>query len=136
MVTDLNGQSVDDFLRAVGVRFTVTPSTAPVKPEHTGVFGMYVDRRWYHLTIRPDLVPTLDPVRRLDVSVLSDQLLGPILGITDLRRDTRIDFVGGIRGLGELERRVDQCGIDDNKAIAFSMHPTPRPCLLYTASGV
>ena len=84
VVTDLNGHSVDDFLKAVGERFTVSAATAPVKPERTGTFGMYVDGHWHHLTIRPDLAPTTDPVRRLDVSVLSDQLLGPILGITDL----------------------------------------------------
>ncbi len=135
VVTDLNGHSVDDFLKAVGERFTVSAATAPVKPERTGTFGMYVDGHWHHLTIRPDLAPTTDPVRRLDVSVLSDQLLGPILGITDLRRDTRIDFVGGIRGLGELERRVDQGGIGDKKAVAFSMHPTPMADLMSVADA-
>lgn len=135
VVADLNGHSVDDFLKAVGERFTVTASTVPVKPERTGTFGMYVDGRWHHLAIRPDLVPTEDPVRRLDVSVLSEQLLGPILGIVDLRRDTRIDFVGGIRGLAELERRVNQGGGSGNKAVAFSMHPTPMADLMSVADA-
>ena len=120
VVRDLNGHSLESFLKAVGERYTVTPSDQPVHPERTGVCGMYLDDRWYHLAIHPDLVPVADPVRRLDVSVLSEQLLGPILGIADLRRDTRIDFVGGIRGLPELERRVNS----GEMAVAFAMHPT------------
>jgi uncharacterized protein (DUF1015 family) len=118
VVRDLNGHSIESFLKAVGERYTVTPSDQPVHPERTGVCGMYLDRRWYHLSINPDLVPIADPVRRLDVSVLSEQLLDPILGIADLRRDTRIDFVGGIRGLPELERRVNS----GEMAVAFAMH--------------
>ncbi|MBK8743931.1 MAG: DUF1015 domain-containing protein [Propionivibrio sp.] len=135
VVSDLNGHSVDDFLKAVGEHFAVTASTVPVKPERTGTFGMYVDGRWHHLSIRPDFVPTSDPVRRLDVSVLSEQLLGPILGIIDLRRDTRIDFVGGIRGLAELERRVRHGGETGGKAVAFSMHPTPMSDLMSVADA-
>jgi uncharacterized protein (DUF1015 family) len=77
---------------------------------------MYLAGQWYRLTIRPQLIPA-DPVASLDVSLLSDHLLGPLLGITDLRRDKRIDFVGGIRGLGELERRVDS----GDMAVAFAL---------------
>lgn len=135
VVSDLNGHSVNNFVKAVGERFTMTTSTVPVKPGRTGVFGMYVDGRWHHLSIRPDLVPTSDPVRRLDVSVLSEQLLGPILGITDLRRDTRIDFVGGIRGLAELERRVNGGVESGRQAVAFSMHPTPMADLMSVANA-
>ncbi len=131
VVRDLNGLSVEAFLNAVGERYTVTPSDKPVHPERTGVCGMYVAGRWYHLAVNPELVPVADPVRRLDVSVLSEQILGPILGIADLRRDTRIDFVGGIRGLSELEKRVNS----GEMAVAFAMHPTQLSELMSVADA-
>ena len=83
------------------------------------MFGMYLKGQWYRLTIKQGLVPD-DPVKRLDVSVLADNLIAPILGITDPRTDDRIDFVGGIRGLQELERRVDSGEME----VAFSLYPT------------
>ena len=92
---------------------------------------MYLGGRWYRLEIAPSLVPTDDPVRRLDVSLLSDQLLEPILGIGDLRRDKRIDFVGGIRGPAELERRVDS----GEMAVAFAMHATRMGDLMAVADS-
>ena len=92
---------------------------------------MYLADKWYSLTIKPELVPTADPVRRLDVSVLSEQILGPILGIADLRRDKRIDFVGGIRGLPELERRVNS----GEMAVAFAMFPTQMHELMSVADA-
>jgi uncharacterized protein (DUF1015 family) len=131
VVRDLNGLSADAFLKAVGERCAVTPSAAPVKPDRSGTFGMYLDRRWYRLAIRPELVPARDPVRRLDVSVLTEQILGPILNITDLRRDTRIDFVGGIRGLPGLERRVNS----GEMAAAFAMYPTQLAELMSVADA-
>ena len=131
VVRDLNGLSVEKFLAAVGERCSLTPSAAQAAPTRTGNFGMYLDGRWYQLAIRPELVPTQDPVRRLDVSVLSEQILAPILGIADLRRDTRIDFVGGIRGLGELERRVDS----GEMAVAFAMYPTQMSELMSVADA-
>jgi uncharacterized protein (DUF1015 family) len=131
VVRDLNGLSVDAFLAAVGERCTVTPSASPVTPERSGTFGLYLDQRWYHLAIRPEFVPADDPVRRLDVSVLSEQILEPILGIADLRRDTRIDFVGGIRGLPELERRVNS----GEMAVAFAMYPTQLAELMSVADA-
>ena len=131
VVRDLNGLSVEAFLKAVGERCTVTPSASPVTPERSGTFGLYLDRRWYHLAIRPELVPADDPVRRLDISVLSEQILEPILGIADLRRDTRIDFVGGIRGLPELERRVNS----GEMAVAFAMYPTQLAELMSVADA-
>ena len=131
VVRDLNGHSLASFLEAVDQCCTVTPAAAAVRPDAAGVFGMYVAGRWYRLTIRPELVPTEDPVRRLDVSVLSEQILGPILGIADLRRDTRIDFIGGIRGLGELEKRVDS----GEMAVAFSMYPTQLDQLMSVADA-
>lgn len=131
VVRDLNGHSVDSFLKAVAERCSVTPAADAVRPERTGTFGMYLDKRWYHLAIRPELVPAQDPVRRLDVSVLSEQVLGPVLGIADLRRDTRIDFVGGIRGLTELERRVNS----GEMAVAFAMFPTQMSELMSVADA-
>jgi uncharacterized protein (DUF1015 family) len=131
VVKDLNGHSLENFLKAVGERYVLTPSERAVHPERTGVCGMYLAGRWYHLSIRPELVPAGDPVRRLDVSVLSEQLLGPILGIADLRRDTRIDFVGGIRGLPELERRVNS----GEMAVAFAMYPTQLSELMSVADA-
>jgi uncharacterized protein (DUF1015 family) len=131
VVRDLNGLSVAAFLEAVGECCTVTPSAAAAKPERAGDFGLYLDGRWYCLSIRPELVPVQDPVRRLDVSVLTERILGPILNITDLRRDTRIDFVGGIRGLSELERRVNS----GEMAVAFAMYPTPLAELMAVADA-
>lgn len=130
VVRDLNGLSVEAFLLRIGERFAVAPAAAPVKPERPGVVGLYVARRWYRLEIRPDLVPT-DPVQRLDVSLLSNHLLGPVLGIADLRRDQRIDFVGGIRGLPELVRRVDS----GEMACAFALHPTQMADLMAVADA-
>ncbi len=131
VVRDLNGHSVESFLQALAQYASVAPATGRATPQATGTFGMYLDKRWYHLTIKPELVPVQDPVRRLDVSVLSDQILGPVLGIADLRRDTRIDFVGGIRGLGELEKRVDS----GEMAVAFAMFPTQLSELMSVADA-
>ena len=103
-----------------------SPAASGVKPEKPGVVGMYLAGRWYRLEIDPALIPAADPVRRLDVSLLSDQLLAPILGIGDLRRDKRIDFVGGIRGREELERRVDS----GEMAVAFALYPVSMQQLM------
>jgi uncharacterized protein (DUF1015 family) len=131
VVRDLNGLSVEAFLAAVEQRYTLTPARTAVKPEQTGVCGMYLAGRWYRLAIRPELVPVQDPVRRLDVSLLAEQILGPLLGIADLRRDQRIDFVGGIRGLAELEKRVDS----GEMAVAFAMYPTQMAELMSVADA-
>ena len=101
------------------------------KPARTGEFGLYLAGQWYRLVIRPELVPTRDPVARLDVSVLSDQLLAPILNIKDLRRDKRIQFVGGIRGLAELEKRVNS----GEMAAAFALCPTRMEDLMAVAEA-
>ena len=131
VVRDLNGHSVDAVLKLIGERCTVSPSDTAVSPDGSGVFGMYLDGRWYRLAIRPELVPSADPVRRLDVSVLSEQILAPVFGIADLRRDTRIEFVGGIRGLPELERRVNS----GDMAVAFAMYPTQMCELMSVADA-
>jgi len=131
VVRDLNGLSPEAFLARIAEHFSVTPADDRVKPEKTGVVGLYLGGRWYRLAIKPSLIPLADPVRRLDVSLLSDYLLAPILGIADLRRDKRIDFVGGIRGLAELERRVD----NGEMAVAFALYPTPMPELMAVADS-
>jgi uncharacterized protein (DUF1015 family) len=131
VVKDLNGLSEADFLARVGERFAVTPSDAQARPARPGECGLYLRGRWFRLAIRPELITAHDPVARLDVSLLSDFLLGPMLGITDLRRDKRIDFVGGMRGLAELERRVDS----GEMAAAFAMHPTGIADLMAVAAA-
>ncbi|GIX21884.1 MAG: hypothetical protein KatS3mg121_0667 [Gammaproteobacteria bacterium] len=131
VVRDLNGLDETAFLAAVAERFAVEPAAAAVRPETPGTFGMYLGGRWYRLRIRPEHVPGDDPVAALDVSLLQDHLLGPVLGIQDPRKDPRIDFVGGIRGLAELERRVDRGGM----AVAFSLHPTRMEQLMAVADA-
>ncbi len=119
-VRDLNGLAREAFLKKLDDSFSVQPENAAVKPSRAGEFGMYLKGQWYRLATRPERIPQNDPVKRLDVSLLQDNLLAPILGIGDPRRDKRIDFIGGIRGLQELERRVDS----GEMAVAFSMFPT------------
>ena len=119
-VKDLNGLAPEVFLKKIDGSFRVQPEDAAVKPVRVGEFGMYLNGQWYRLVIRPERIPRNDPVQRLDVSLLQDHLLAPILGIGDPRRDKRIDFIGGIRGLKELERRVDS----GEMALAFALFPT------------
>jgi len=120
VVRDLNGVTRADFLKEIEKAFTLSPETAAVRPERAHEFGMYLPGQWFRLRIQMDRIPVSDPVRRLDVSLLQDNLLAPLLGIGDPRRDKRIDFVGGIRGLKELERRVDS----GEMAVAFALFPT------------
>ena len=131
VVRDLNGLTPEALLEQVRERFEVEPIDAPVQPGEPGEFGMYLDGRWYRLRIRPELIPENDPVRRLDVSLLADNLIEQLLGISDPRRDERIDFVGGIRGLGELEKRVDS----GEMAVAFSLFPTRMEDLMAVADA-
>jgi uncharacterized protein (DUF1015 family) len=130
VVKDLNGQDKDVFLARLAPAFRVEAAAGPVKPAQAGQYGLYLPGQWYRLRINPALIPR-DPVRRLDVSLLSDHLLGPVLGIGDLRRDKRIDFVGGIRGLAELERRVDS----GEMAVAFALYPTQMADLMAVADA-
>ncbi|TXJ25962.1 MAG: DUF1015 domain-containing protein [Chitinophagaceae bacterium] len=118
VVKDLNGHDADDFISALQDDFMITHSSEPVKPAHQHEFGMYLDKQWYILTSRKDTY-TLDPIGVLDVTILSNNILDKLLGIKDQRTDKRIDFVGGIRGLGELERRVDS----GEMKVAFSLYP-------------
>ena len=129
VVRDLNGMTVEQFLERVGQRFDLQERSAPVRPMCHGEFGMYLDGRWFHLQLDPRRIPTDDPVASLDISLLSAELIEPSLGIVDQRRDERIDFVGGIRGLDELERRVDS----GEMAVAFSLYPTTMHALMRVA---
>lgn len=119
VVKDLNGLSVEEFLEAISKYFVVDKcGKKAFYPENKASFGMYLDEEWY-LLIAKESITSDDPVDGLDVAILQDYLLTPILGIGDPRIDKRIDFIGGIRGLGELERRVSE-----DMTIAFSMYPT------------
>ena len=118
VVKDLNGVSREDFISALHDDFTVTESPEPVKPAQLHEFGMYLDGKWYILTAREGTYSD-DPIGALDVTILSDLVLDKILDIKDQRTDKRIDFVGGIRGLSELEKRVNS----GEMKVAFSLHP-------------
>ncbi len=131
VIKDLNGLSAEAFLAKIAERFDVTAADAQVRPDTPTRFGMYLDGRWYRLDIKPALIPASDPVARLDVSLLQDNLIAPTLGIGDPRRDKRIDFVGGIRGLGELEKRVNS----GEMKVAFSLHPTTLDQLMAVADA-
>ena len=131
VVRDLNGLKVDALLARVRESFDVEISAAPVQPARRETFGLFVAGRWYRLAIHPALVPRADPVASLDVSLLQDRLLAPILGIGDPRTDKRIDFVGGVRGLAELERRV----VSGRDAAAFAMRATRMEQLMAVADA-
>ncbi|MBR9974640.1 MAG: DUF1015 domain-containing protein [Bacteroidetes bacterium] len=120
VVKDLNGLDEAAFMAKLGERFAITPADGAVFPPRKGSFGMYMNGKWYQLEAEAALNDNPDPVERLDVAIMQNHILGPLLGIADPRTDKRIDFVGGIRGLGELERRVDS----GEMKVAFSMHPT------------
>jgi len=120
VIRDLNGYDVTSFLRAIDNAFEVEMvGKEPYRPRRLHEMGMYLQGEWYALRARPGTYDNSDPVGVLDVTILSKQVLDPVLGIHDLRNDKRIDFVGGIRGLGELERRVDS----GEMAVAFAMYP-------------
>lgn len=130
VVKDLNGRSPEEFLKEITRNFHVRKlGTEAFAPGRKGSFGMYLEGTWYELSVKNGLVPQ-NLVGTLDVSVLQDRLLGPVLGIRDVRTDKRIDFVGGIRGLSELERRVN-CDM----RVAFSMYPTSMEELLSVADA-
>ncbi len=129
VVRDLGGLSEGEFLEKVRGAFSVTEAREP-RPDAPRRFGMFLGRKWYRLEARPGIFPADDPVRSLDAAILQENLLAPILGIADVRTDRRIDFVGGIRGLGELERRVTEGG-----AVAFALHPVSLDQLMAVADA-
>lgn len=131
VVRDLNGLSEAEILAKATERFEVQKVAGPTKPDGPGVFGMYLAGQWYLLEILSQFIPQDDPVRRLDVSLLQDNLIEPVLNIEDPRRDKRIEFVGGIRGLKELERRVDS----GEMSAAFALYPTSMEQLIAVADA-
>ncbi len=130
VIRDLAGMPPETLLASLTERFSVQAETGPVTPSAPAQFGMYLAGQWYRLTLAPEWIAT-DPVGRLDVSLLATHVLEPLLGISDPRRDARIDFVGGIRGLGELSRRVDSGAM----AVAFALFPTRMDDLMAVADA-
>ncbi|RKX67822.1 DUF1015 domain-containing protein [candidate division TA06 bacterium] len=132
VVKDLNGNSEAEFLEKLSKIFQISEfsENRPYKPERKGEFGMYLDDKWYRLIIKNEYI-TDDPVESLDVSILQNNVLSPILGIENPRKDKRIDFIGGIRGLGELERLVNS----KEYKVAFALYPTSLDDLLSVADA-
>lgn len=129
-VHDLNGLSKEEFLDAVRTQFTISEDANPEPPKR-GNWSMYLDGKWYGLQISPETTLPTGTVAMLDVSVLQDRLLDPVLGIKDVRTDKRIDFIGGLRGTKELERLVDE----GKAAVAFSLFPTTVAELLMVSDA-
>jgi uncharacterized protein (DUF1015 family) len=131
VISDLNGQTETSILEGIADKFSVSKEKQAVHPAHNKQFGMYINGNWYRLDINDNVVPYEDPVARLDVSLLHNNLIEPLLGISDPRTDNRIDFVGGIRGLAELEKRVDSGEMN----IAFSFFATTMEDLMAVADA-
>lgn len=139
VVRDLNGLTKDEFLNALagenGPFEIIHKQESQLEPIDKGAVGMYLDREWYGLGVKPEFESS-DPVEGLDVSILQEKVLAPILGIGDPRTDERIEFVGGIRGLRELERKVNRVDArGDGPAVAFAMFPTSIDELLDVADA-
>lgn len=130
LIADYNGMTKEEIMEKISELFLVEKTDSVYRPEKKHTFGMYIDKEWYKLEAKEGTFDERDPVARLDVSILQTNVITPIFGIKDPRTDKRIDFVGGIRGLGELERR---CGID--MKIAFSMYPTTLGDLMSIADA-
>ncbi len=132
VVKDLHGLSPEAFLEKISEKFTVKKleGGADPRPDRVKCFGMHLGGAWYRLTAKDGTYPADDPVASLDVAILQENLLAPVLGIGDPRKDARIDFVGGIRGLGELEKRVSE-----GAAVAFALFPTTIEQLLSVADA-
>jgi uncharacterized protein (DUF1015 family) len=131
LVRDLNGMATDEFLHRLEADFAIVPGAGPVRPDRAHDFAMYLAGRWYRLTLRRPPPIDADPVARLDISLLTERVLAPLLGIEDPRLDPRIDFVGGSRGLDALARRVDS----GEMAVAFALWPTAIDDLLAVADA-
>jgi uncharacterized protein (DUF1015 family) len=130
VVKDLNGRSPEQFVAELRKSFAVTLCDQPIRPTSSHEYGMYLSGHWYKLSIRPELVST-DPIGRLPITILTRSIIEPLLGISDPRTDKRIDFIGGARGLEELERRVKS----GEMAVAFSLYPTQMRDLMAVADA-
>jgi uncharacterized protein (DUF1015 family) len=135
VLRDLNGLLPEDVLKKIGERYFVEPSDGPVRPSRADEVGMVLGGRWYRLQLRREIADEVarsgDPVARLPVTLLAKNIIEPIFGVTDPRRDKRIDFVGGGRGLGELERLVSSGAM----AVAFALYPTAMTDLMAVADA-
>jgi uncharacterized protein (DUF1015 family) len=131
VLRDLNGRTPEALIEALKQAFTVTSSDTPVRLASAGEFGMYLAGRWYRLALRPELIPADDPIGRLPITLLSRNVIEPLFNVTDPRIDKRIDFIGGGRGLGELERRVGS----GEMAVAFALYPTQMADLMAVADA-
>lgn len=131
VVKDLNGLSTEEFMKKVEKKFIVEKTVNDPKPKALHTFGMYLSHEWYTLKAKEGTFKETDPIEALDVSILQNNLLAPILGIKDPRKDKRISFVGGIRGLKALEKKVD----DGDGMVAFAMYPTSMQELMNVADN-
>jgi len=131
LVRDLHGNTPQRLLAGLAAAFEVEPSSGTVTPARQGEFGLYLRGQWHRLRIRPTLAQVSDPVERLDVSLLAEHVLRPLLGVADARTDQRIECVGGVRGLAELQRRVDS----GEMAAAFCLYPTRMEDLMAVADA-
>jgi uncharacterized protein (DUF1015 family) len=131
VLRDLNGRSSAQLLDALRARFAVAAADQAVRPAAAGEFGMYLGGHWHRLALRPELIPLHDPIGRLPITLLAHNVIEPLFGVNDPRTDKRIDFVGGGRGLGELERRVNS----GEMAVAFALYPTQMADLMAVADA-
>ena len=129
VVKDLNGLTNGQLLESISSNFLLTPSPSPITPDSPHTYSMFFNEKWYHLKAKEQII-TYDPVEGLDASILQNYLLSPILDIDNPRTNKRIDFVGGIRGLEELERR---CSLDAK--VAFALYPVSIEDLLSVADA-
>ncbi len=130
-VKDLNGLTPEKYLEKIAAGFKVNKNFAAKSPQQLHDFGMYLGGQWYKLTIKDGMYDAKDPVASLDAAILQDHLLAPVLGIADPRTDDRIKFIGGIRGMAELEKLVDKDGF----AVAFSLYPTTMEQIMKVADS-
>lgn len=130
VVKDLNGLDENEFITAISKSFEVEKTKGRCKPSDKHTFGMYLNKQWYSLKAKSDIINEADPVERLDVSILQNYLLDAVLGIKNPKTDNRIDFIGGIRGLAELEKRADS-----DMQLAFAMYPTTVDDLMAIADA-
>ena len=135
VLRDLNGLTPEAVLREIGRRYTIEASDQPVRPARADEVGMVLGDRWRRLALKPEIAAEAaqsgDPVARLPVTLLARNIIEPIFGVADPRRDKRIDFVGGARGLSELERLVSSGAF----AVAFALHPTEMSDLMAVADA-
>lgn len=131
VIKDLNGLSEDELISGIKNNFSIEAVDGLYKPQKRSEFSMYLNGKWYRLQVNADLIPENDPVAALDISLLQNNLIEPLLGVSDPRRDKRIDFVGGIRGLEELEKRVDS----GEMQVAFAIYPTSLSQLMDVADA-